>query len=78
MTEYVPIDCGLHSRYELWCMHRRWLRLSWRDANGAGVTGERRAVDLFTREGAEWLLVEDGDGVRETVRLDHIVDARTV
>lgn len=76
MTTYVPIDCGLHSQYELWCMHRRRLRLSWKEADGGSVTGEGRAMDLFTRGGAEWLVVEDDHGVRQELRLDRIEDAR--
>jgi len=78
MTAYVPVGCGLHSQYELWCMHRRWLRLNWRGPDGVAVTGVRRALDLFTREGAEWLVVEGGDGVRQEVRLDRIDDARAL
>ena len=32
MTNYTPIDCGLHSEYELAIMQRRKIRLTWRDS----------------------------------------------
>ena len=42
---YVPIDCSSNSRYELAIMHRRTLRLVWRDEAG-GAPHRNRALPL--------------------------------
>lgn len=71
-TDYVPIDCGLHSQYELAIMRRQRLVLSW--------AGESRSVDcctvtpldLFTRQAEEFLRLRDEEGIEHTVRLDRI------
>lgn len=74
-TDYRPISCAAHSEYELWCMHRRRLRLAWRRGDGSDHAGERRALDMLTRAGEELLVVEDADGSREEIRLDRITRA---
>lgn len=68
---YIPIDCGLHSNYELLAMHRREVDVCWDSASGMEEkTG--RVVDVFTRNKAEYLrlLLAEGDIV--DIRLDHI------
>ncbi len=72
MTDYVPIDCGLHSQYELAIMHRQRLRISWRDAQGGTHVELLEPRDLLTRAGAEYLLADTPDGRRLELRLDHI------
>jgi Rho-binding antiterminator len=76
MTEsssYNPVDCGLHSRFELAVMRARPLILGWRQPDGAVRREPVLPLDLATREGAEYLLVEAG-GERLQLRLDWIVD----
>ena len=72
-TDYIPIDCGLYSEYELVIMHHERLRLSWRDARGDVHIGIVTPVDLRTRDGAEFLIVSDRDGETHVIRLDRIV-----
>ena len=72
-TDYVPIDCGLYSEYELIIMHRNRLQLSWRDAAGDAHIGIVTPTDLNTCEGAEFMAVTGRDGATFTIRLDRIM-----
>jgi len=57
MSDYEAVSCDLHSRLELAIMRRMPLTLRWTDEGGNVRTETVRAVDLYTREGAEWLEV---------------------
>lgn len=73
MTDYVPIDCGLHSEYELTIMRRTTLRLCWRDADDDIHIERLIPVDLQTRNGEEFMLAISADGSELCIRLDHII-----
>ena len=73
MTDYTPIDCGLHSEYELAIMRRKSLRLAWSDARGTVHIGIYRPLDLHTRDGEEFMVVADADGTQSQIRLDYIM-----
>ena len=75
-TEYVPIDCGLHSRYELAIMRRQQLVLSWADEAGTVDACTVTPLDLFTRQAQEFLRLRDAQGREHTVRLDRITSCR--
>jgi transcriptional antiterminator Rof (Rho-off) len=72
MTDYTPVDCGLHSKYELVIMHRQTLRLTWRDTDGEQQTKTVIPADLRTRGHEEFLMVTGNDGIEQAVRLDRI------
>ena len=73
MTDYRPVDCALHSEYELAILQCRRIRLEWRD----GTTERRREtvlpIDLVTRRGEEFLVVRMDDGRSADIRLDRIL-----
>jgi len=71
--DYVPIDCGLYSEYELAIMHRDRLRLGWRDSDGNVHIGIVTPTDLHTRDGAEFMIVTGQDGETTAIRLDRIM-----
>lgn len=71
-TDYIPIDCGLYSEYELAIMHRNRLRLSWRDPENNVHIGIVTPTDLRTRNGAEFMIVTGQDGENFAIRLDRI------
>ncbi len=71
-SDYKPIDCGLHSRYELLAMRRARVVLHYRDEAEKDHRVRGRVVDVFTRRGAEYLRLKEGRGSLE-VRLDHII-----
>jgi len=78
MTDYQPIDCGLHSAYELAIMHAGKLRLSWYDATGAKHIELLIPTDLRTRNGEELPVAVNAVGEELEIRLDRITDCRPV
>jgi len=76
--DYIPIDCGLYSEYELAIMHRDRLRLSWRDHTGIVHIGIVTPTDLRTRSGAEFMVVTGQDGTTFKIRLDRIMQFNRV
>ena len=72
MTDYTPVDCGLHSEYELAIMQHVRVKLGWRDATGAVHIETVIPVDLRTRNSEEFLVVSGADGAKLEIRLDRI------
>ena len=71
-TDYTPVDCGLHSEYELLVMQQRGCLLGWRDVPGNEYRQLVTPTDLFTRNREEYLRVIDADGVTHNIRLDRV------
>lgn len=68
---YTPIACVLHERLEFAVLRGLMLELSWEEA-GCNHTARARPLDVYTRDGAEWLKVCLGDERELTLRLDRI------
>jgi hypothetical protein len=69
---YHPIDCGLHDGLLALATRGTRVVLRYHGAEPAQVCEtEDRIVDVFTRDGAEWL--RTGDGVE--IRLDRLIRA---
>lgn len=64
-ASYVPIDCSLYDHFEAAATLKEHVRLELQDGSAA----EGVIVDLFQREGAEWLRLADGI----ELRLDRVV-----
>lgn len=73
--QYRPIDCNLHSQYELYIMHREQLRMAWLDEQGQEHLDLLMPKDIRTELGAEYIICENGHHVTEKIRLDRIVRA---
>jgi Rho-binding antiterminator len=73
MSDYIPIDCSLYSRYELAVMHRQRLKLVWRSSDGIVHMEILLPMDLRTRDHAEYLLLRRQSGEALEMRLDQIV-----
>ncbi|HIE54337.1 MAG TPA: transcriptional antiterminator, Rof [Chromatiaceae bacterium] len=69
---YQPIDCGLHSQYELLAMRRARVILTFLDNAGMECSVRGQIVDLFTVKGGEYLRLVTEDGILE-VRLDQVL-----
>ncbi len=78
MTDYKPVDCGLHSEYEAAIVQHRRLRVSWTDPSGQTHIGILRPLDLVTRQHAEFMLAETHDHHNIEIRLDYINKAESV
>ncbi|OZA27308.1 MAG: transcriptional antiterminator, Rof [Hydrogenophilales bacterium 17-64-11] len=65
MSGYRPIACADHERLEFAALTRQWLELR--------VDGARQRLlplDVYTRDGAEWLDAQTESGEMLTLRLD--------
>lgn len=69
MSDYQPIACADHERLEFAVLKRQWLDVN---VKAGDRPGRQRLlpVDVYTRDGAEWLVAETGSGERLTLRLD--------
>lgn len=65
---YRPIPCIQHERLEYAALTKQWL-----EAKVDGETRRLLPLDVFTRDGAEWLLAETDDGDQLTLRLDRLL-----
>ena len=64
-TSYQPIACADHERLEFAALTRKWL-----DVRVDGVTQRLMPLDVYTRDGAEWLRAQTESGEQLTLRLD--------
>jgi Rho-binding antiterminator len=69
VSDYRAIACSDHERLELAALKRQWLDLT---VTTGERTGSQRLLplDVYTRDGAEWLLAESQSGEQLTLRLD--------
>lgn len=66
---YRPIDCTFHDELELRALRRVRCELVYRNDAGAELSRSGRIVDLVTRDGEEYLRLDDGT----EVRLDRLI-----
>jgi transcriptional antiterminator Rof (Rho-off) len=73
MTDYLPIDCALHSEYELAILQHRRLHLTWLDSDDATHSEIITPTDLVTRQGKEFMIFTRSGGETGKIRLDRII-----
>lgn len=73
MSDYRPVDCGIHSMYEEAILLRRRLHLRWRTPDGKVRDESIKPLDVVARNGEEFLLLRDAAHNEISVRLDHIL-----
>ena len=64
MTDYRPIDCSLHDRYEAAAVLRRVVRVGWIDPSGEGAVSEGLIRTIRVAGGEEFLVLDDGSDIR--------------
>lgn len=69
MSDYRAIACADHERLEFAALKRQWLDVNVTTGDRAGAQ-RLLPLDVYTREGAEWLLAETPSGEQLTLRLD--------
>lgn len=69
MSDYRAIACADHDRLELAALKRQWLDVNVTTGDRAGRQ-RLMPLDVYTRDGAEWLLAETESGEQLTLRLD--------
>ncbi len=75
-TSYQPVSCDLHSQYELAIMHKNKLALTWLTDEQVKTTSNVFAIDVQTKNKAEYLIAESIDKKKLCIRLDHITEMR--
>ena len=77
MKPYQPVSCEIHSQYELLVLQHNRISLGYLDVNGnrRQVTGT--PLDLYTRKGEEFIILQTGTENALTIRLDRIVTCNT-
>lgn len=69
MNSYTPIACADHERLEYAVLKHQWLDLSVKSGEHAG-RHRLLPMDVYTRDGAEWLVSQTETGERWVLRLD--------
>lgn len=67
-SPYSPIPCAQHERLEFAALTKQWL-----DVKVDGVAYRLLPLDVYTRDGAEWLTAQTERGETHTLRLDRLV-----
>jgi Rho-binding antiterminator len=66
-TPYQPIPCVQHERLEFAALRKQWLQVT------VDSTAQRLLpLDVYTRDGAEWLQARTASGEVLTLRLDSL------
>ena len=71
MSDYSPIDCGIHSELELLAMRCSVVKLTFLADGWQELTG--RVEDIYVRDGAEYLRFVDIHVRAHEIRLDRII-----
>ncbi|MEQ1661357.1 MAG: transcriptional antiterminator, Rof [Thiobacillus sp.] len=64
---YQPIPCAQHERLEFAALTKQWL-----DVKVDGIAQRLLPLDVYTRDGAEWLQARNEAGEVVTLRLDSL------
>lgn len=64
---YQPIACADHERLEFAALTKQWL-----DVRVDGAAQRLLPLDVYTRDGAEWLQARNEAGETMTIRLDQL------
>lgn len=67
-SPYLPIPCAQHERLEFAALTKQWL-----DVTVDGVARRLLPLDVYTRDGAEWLTAQTERDETLTLRLDRLV-----
>lgn len=68
---YQPISCVSHERLEYAVLKRQWLDIKVKQG-GHAVRHRLLPLDVYAREGVEWLEAQTESGEKLTLRLDWI------
>ena len=69
-NDYRPISCDFHDLLESVATSRQIARIRFRDADGVVRERATSIQDVYSRAGAEYLVM----GTQETVRLDQLIE----
>jgi len=67
---YTPINCEFHDLLESLATRRRIAKIRFRDGEGTSQLCTAAIIDLYARNGAEYVSLSTG----ETLRLDQLLE----
>lgn len=73
MTDYQPIECGLHSTYELAALDGGEHLLTFVSSDHTEQTITITPLDIITQSGEEFLVYRNHQSEKKHIRLDHIL-----
>jgi Rho-binding antiterminator len=68
-ASYAPISCSFHDGLEALATTRKQASIAFRTQSGETQIRDAAIVDLFSRDGAEYVVLSTG----ETIRLDRLL-----
>ena len=75
-TDYKPVACSLHDRYEIAIMHKQVMHIGWREESGKMHEADVLPLDIRVAGGEEFLVVRPVDAKQAVdvfeIRLDRI------
>ena len=77
MKPYRPVSCEIHSRYELLIMQHSRISLGYLDADGNRRQVNGIPLDLYTRKGEEFIILQTDTESTLPIRLDRIATCDT-
>lgn len=73
MNRYQPISCSLHDQYLDWATRGSLVDIHYKTEEGPHVELSARIIDVFTRDGAEFMQLAGG----LELRLDRVLRAES-
>jgi len=77
-SDYKPIACALHDRYEIAIMHKQVLHIEWQDEAGDGHEADVLPVDIRVSNGEEFLVFRRVDETVSNESLEIRLDRITI
>ena len=59
----MTISCSLQDELELLAMHKAICEIAWHDSQGHEHGYSGRIVDIFARNGQDWMRLEQGEEI---------------
>lgn len=75
-STYTPVSCQFQDSLELLAMRRQLCAITYYDTNGVQQQAIGVISDLFAKDGADYLRLDQGDDTQLILRLDQIISAQ--
>lgn len=73
MTDYTPVNCGLHDKLEAAATLHRLCKISYLTETGEAIKTESTIVDIYAHNGADYCKLKDNT----IIRLDRLQSVNT-
>jgi Rho-binding antiterminator len=66
---YRPISCTFHHYLEAWARQQQACKIQYRQNDGSAIEVSSEIIDLFSWQGADYILIEKG----QLIRIDRLL-----